>query len=180
VDLLNKVEEVAPALHVFGHVHEGYGVSSNGTTTFVNASSCTLRYRAINPPLVFDLYMDEEGAVTEVVSSVSKVKDWGRDKVSNWLSQLAEVHDKATSKHSDAQEEELKEGEGGAKHASLAPMMPIGAIKLLLEKNLTGAELCALDFEGVTGLLGGLEEMRPIIARCNALFEIQRLVAQYH
>jgi hypothetical protein len=36
-------------------IHEGYGVTSNGTTLFANASTCTLAYRPTNPALVFDL-----------------------------------------------------------------------------------------------------------------------------
>lgn len=42
-------------LHVFGHIHESYGQISNGYTTFVNACSCNLRYRPVNPPIVIDL-----------------------------------------------------------------------------------------------------------------------------
>lgn len=41
-ELLATVEDrVQPAAHVFGHIHEGYGVTSNGVTNFVNASICT-------------------------------------------------------------------------------------------------------------------------------------------
>ena len=54
-DLLARVEAVRPALHVFGHIHEGYGVTRNAHTVFVNASTCTVRYRATNPPIVVDL-----------------------------------------------------------------------------------------------------------------------------
>ncbi len=42
-------------LHVFGHIHESYGVHDNGYTKFVNASICTLRYQATNLPIVIDL-----------------------------------------------------------------------------------------------------------------------------
>lgn len=49
------VDRVRPQLHVFGHVHEGYGSSSNGTTVFVNASSCTHEYEAVNAPVVLTL-----------------------------------------------------------------------------------------------------------------------------
>ncbi|TYZ66514.1 hypothetical protein PybrP1_006513, partial [[Pythium] brassicae (nom. inval.)] len=48
-------DRVRPQLHVFGHVHEGYGKSSDGTTIYVNASSCTHEYDAVNAPFVFDL-----------------------------------------------------------------------------------------------------------------------------
>jgi hypothetical protein len=44
-----------PKLHVFGHIHEGYGISSDGETLFANASTCNLRYRPDQVPLVVDL-----------------------------------------------------------------------------------------------------------------------------
>ena len=56
VDLLARiVDHVKPVFHVFGHIHEGYGATTNGSTTFVNPSTCTLQYQPIQPPLVFDL-----------------------------------------------------------------------------------------------------------------------------
>jgi len=39
-DLLEVVERIKPELHIFGHIHEGYGINSFGATTFINASSC--------------------------------------------------------------------------------------------------------------------------------------------
>lgn len=54
-DLLARVRAVRPALHVFGHIHEGFGVTRNETTTFVNASTCTRDYAPTNPPVVCDL-----------------------------------------------------------------------------------------------------------------------------
>jgi len=56
VDLLSEVtERVAPLYHIFGHIHESYGATTNGTTTFVNASTCTHSYRPDNAPVVIDL-----------------------------------------------------------------------------------------------------------------------------
>ena len=54
-DLLERLNIVHPKLHVFGHNHEGYGIQTVGKTTYVNASSCTAKYRPINPPIVLDL-----------------------------------------------------------------------------------------------------------------------------
>lgn len=54
-DLLEAVRRVKPLLHVFGHIHEGYGVTREGDTRCVNASTCTLDYRPSNPPIVVDL-----------------------------------------------------------------------------------------------------------------------------
>lgn len=54
-DLLGKVLEIKPLVHLFGHIHETYGVVHNEDTTFINGSNCTLRYDPANAPLVFDL-----------------------------------------------------------------------------------------------------------------------------
>jgi predicted phosphodiesterase len=56
VDLLARItDHVKPLFHVFGHIHEGYGATTNGHTVFVNPSTCTFSYKPSNPPLVFDL-----------------------------------------------------------------------------------------------------------------------------
>jgi hypothetical protein len=54
-DLLNAVARVRPRLHLFGHIHEGYGCLERDGTTFVNASICDRAYRPVNPPVVVDL-----------------------------------------------------------------------------------------------------------------------------
>eukprot|EP01060_Flectonema_neradi_P011945 TRINITY_DN1888_c0_g1_i1.p1 TRINITY_DN1888_c0_g1~~TRINITY_DN1888_c0_g1_i1.p1 ORF type:complete len:294 (+),score=46.03 TRINITY_DN1888_c0_g1_i1:42-884(+) len=55
-DLLYEVTtRIKPKLHVFGHIHEAYGVTTNGVTQFVNACTCDLRYKAVHKPLVFDI-----------------------------------------------------------------------------------------------------------------------------
>lgn len=46
--LLDRVQEVKPRYHVFGHVHRQYGKIRRGDTTFVNAA-VTLRHSAIHP-----------------------------------------------------------------------------------------------------------------------------------
>mmetsp|Transcript_978 Transcript_978/g.4165 ORF Transcript_978/g.4165 Transcript_978/m.4165 type:complete len:174 (-) Transcript_978:1794-2315(-) len=58
VDLLREVlGRVKPLVHMFGHIHEDPGIFEccSSQTRFVNASTCTLRYRPANPPVVFDL-----------------------------------------------------------------------------------------------------------------------------
>jgi len=56
VDLLDELQtRVRPRFHVCGHIHEGYGVTTDGRTTFLNASTCDLRYKPENKPLVFDI-----------------------------------------------------------------------------------------------------------------------------
>ncbi len=53
--LLDAIRRIKPRLHVFGHIHEGYGVTQEGPTTCVNASSCTEDYHPTNAPIVVDL-----------------------------------------------------------------------------------------------------------------------------
>ena len=56
LDLLDELQQrVRPAYHVFVHIHEGWGAQTDGTTTYLNASTCTLKYRPDNPALIFDL-----------------------------------------------------------------------------------------------------------------------------
>lgn len=42
-------------LHLFGHIHEGYGQATMGNCTFVNASICDLQYRPRNLPVVLEV-----------------------------------------------------------------------------------------------------------------------------
>lgn len=56
VELLNTVQKrVKPKYHIYGHIHEGYGVRSDGKTVFINASSCDINYMPNNKPIVFDI-----------------------------------------------------------------------------------------------------------------------------
>ena len=50
-----RVEQIKPLLHIFGHIHEAYGVEYNNNTLYVNASTCTERYAPSNKPIVVDL-----------------------------------------------------------------------------------------------------------------------------
>lgn len=57
-ELLDRLRMIRPKLHVFGHIHGGYGVTSSDEipgTTFINASVCTESYRPENPPHRFHL-----------------------------------------------------------------------------------------------------------------------------
>ena len=49
--LKKYVDNVELKAHIFGHIHEGYGQEG----IFVNASSCTLQYAPMNPPIVLEL-----------------------------------------------------------------------------------------------------------------------------
>jgi Icc-related predicted phosphoesterase len=49
-----RVDELKPKIHVFGHVHSGYGYYYNGHTHFINASILNERYNYENKPLTVD------------------------------------------------------------------------------------------------------------------------------
>jgi len=53
-DLAREVLQKQPRVHVFGHIHEDYGMWETATTLYVNASTCNRAYRPINPPVVLD------------------------------------------------------------------------------------------------------------------------------
>lgn len=52
-DLLIKIQEVQPKYHIFGHIHEGYGITNFKNTTFINASVLDFNYKLVNPALTF-------------------------------------------------------------------------------------------------------------------------------
>lgn len=54
-DLLNRVKEINPKLHLCGHIHEAYGKREIDGTVFVNASICTLSYIPSNKPIVVEI-----------------------------------------------------------------------------------------------------------------------------
>ncbi|CCD65658.1 UPF0046 protein C25E10.12 [Caenorhabditis elegans] len=55
-ELLNTVEQrVKPKYHVFGHVHQKHGVTTNGETTFINAALCDHKLRSAYDPIIFDI-----------------------------------------------------------------------------------------------------------------------------
>ena len=56
LELLNTIRfRVKPKYHIYGHIHEGHGVRSNGTTTFINPAICQGHGSPSNPPILFDL-----------------------------------------------------------------------------------------------------------------------------
>lgn len=54
--LLNEVQKrIRPKYHIFGHIHEGYGVYYDDITTYVNCAIMNVEYYPENLPIVFDL-----------------------------------------------------------------------------------------------------------------------------
>jgi len=54
-DLAHAVAEVKPLLHVFGHIHGGYGTVHADGTTYINASMVDEEYRTVHPPICVTL-----------------------------------------------------------------------------------------------------------------------------
>ncbi len=54
-ELRKKVETIRPKLHIFGHIHCGYGQAENFGIRFINASNCDESYEPTNQPIVIDL-----------------------------------------------------------------------------------------------------------------------------
>lgn len=62
-DLLVEVQErIVPRVHIFGHIHEGAGVTYDSKTLYINASNMNLSYQAVNYPVVVDLPCDKSKA----------------------------------------------------------------------------------------------------------------------
>ncbi|GMR36360.1 hypothetical protein PMAYCL1PPCAC_06555 [Pristionchus mayeri] len=56
VELLNSVtKRIKPKYHVFSHIHEGYGCTSDGYTKFINCSLCDENLQLANEPVIFDI-----------------------------------------------------------------------------------------------------------------------------
>lgn len=54
--LLDRVQSaIRPKLHVFGHIHEGYGTLVTDDTLFINASLCGVDMITLNKPIVVDI-----------------------------------------------------------------------------------------------------------------------------
>ena len=54
-ELSAAIARIQPRVHIFGHIHEGYGTHQAGKTLHINASICTLAYQPDNLPIVIDL-----------------------------------------------------------------------------------------------------------------------------
>jgi Icc-related predicted phosphoesterase len=54
-ELMAAVERAKPKIHVFGHIHGGYGQTQYVNTLFVNAAICNEAYKPVNQPIVIEL-----------------------------------------------------------------------------------------------------------------------------
>jgi Icc-related predicted phosphoesterase len=59
--LRKRVFEVKPKLNIFGHIHQGYGLTTQNDIDFINASVLNEEYRYANKPI--DLVFDKDKGV---------------------------------------------------------------------------------------------------------------------
>lgn len=59
--LLARVQEVKPLVHIFGHIHEGFGCVSTQFTAYHNVSTMDRHYRICNPVVVIPLAFNKLG-----------------------------------------------------------------------------------------------------------------------
>ena len=72
-ELLSRVKEVQPKLHVFGHIHESYGSEITEDTTFVNAASIDkLTHNLTNAPVVIGESNHLELSLTKIIPCKAK------------------------------------------------------------------------------------------------------------
>lgn len=55
-----RVEKIKPLIHVFGHIHQSYGITERNGVNFINASICNEMYHPIRKPIVVDIF-EENG-----------------------------------------------------------------------------------------------------------------------
>ncbi|GLH74897.1 hypothetical protein GETHLI_33990 [Geothrix limicola] len=55
-ELKARLATVRPRIHIFGHIHDSYGVAQSSATTYINGCSCDEDYRPTQRPIVLDIY----------------------------------------------------------------------------------------------------------------------------
>lgn len=66
--LEQRVKEIKPLIHCFGHIHDSYGASYVGDTLFINAAICTERYVPSNKPIVVSIKEIDGQFITNLVN----------------------------------------------------------------------------------------------------------------
>jgi Icc-related predicted phosphoesterase len=54
-ELASALKRVRPKVHVFGHIHEGYGLEERDGTIYVNASLNNSYYQLVNEPIIINI-----------------------------------------------------------------------------------------------------------------------------
>jgi Icc-related predicted phosphoesterase len=52
LEMLKKLRKIKPKIHIFGHIHHGYGMDSFGDTMSINASIVDDELNVLNKPIV--------------------------------------------------------------------------------------------------------------------------------
>jgi len=53
--LRDRIKEIKPKYHIFGHIHCGYGIYQDEHTTYVNASLMNENYDLTNEPIILEI-----------------------------------------------------------------------------------------------------------------------------
>lgn len=64
--LANRIEILKPKIHVFGHIHTGYGYKFHNGTHYFNAACLNEKYKYKNKPITFD--WDKENNIVEFIN----------------------------------------------------------------------------------------------------------------
>ncbi|MCU0389773.1 MAG: metallophosphatase domain-containing protein [Thermoflexibacter sp.] len=54
-ELAKTIIKIKPKIHLFGHIHESYGIVEVNQTTFINASILDLNYKVVNQAVVIEI-----------------------------------------------------------------------------------------------------------------------------
>jgi Icc-related predicted phosphoesterase len=54
-DLLEVIQIIQPKIHIFGHIHEAYGIINCYDIKSINVSLLNEKYQLVNNPVIFDL-----------------------------------------------------------------------------------------------------------------------------
>eukprot|EP00483_Globobulimina_turgida_P005683 UN05693 len=108
-DLLQRMTQINDVkFHIFGHIHEGYGVTTNKKikdVIFINSSSVNVRYQCVNKPIMF--YVKGRGRqycdVERVSQDQQQIKNEEKnndddDNMSNNKIQVDQEEDESTEK----------------------------------------------------------------------------------
>lgn len=53
--LARRVKKVSPQVHIFGHIHNGYGTARDILIDYYNVSICNEQYQPVNPATIIEL-----------------------------------------------------------------------------------------------------------------------------
>lgn len=66
--LFQRVKNLKPLIHVFGHIHQSYGATYINDTLFINAAICTEQYKPVNKPIVVNLKEIDGQVITNIIN----------------------------------------------------------------------------------------------------------------